>query len=134
MRAGRVGPPEILRVPLRQGAGQFHSVHAGHVVIRKHQIGPPSFIHRLQGLSKYDALTDKLTTPTMINYTSMYGKTCGSTTDDYANKWLWAFRRQQSNDRENHPAAVKSLETAISSADGAYAVVYEHVDNNTHFL
>lgn len=81
--------------------------------------------------SKYDALTDKLTTPTMINYTSMYGKTCGSTTDDYANKWLWAFRRQQSNDRENHPAAVKSLETAISSADGAYAVVYERVDNDT---
>ena len=80
--------------------------------------------------SKYDALTDKLTTPTMINYTSMYGKTCGSTTDDYANKWLWAFRRQQSNDRENHPAAVKSLETAISSADGAYAVVYERVDND----
>jgi hypothetical protein len=61
----------------------------------------------------------------------MYGKTCGSTTDDYANKWLWAFRRQQSNDRENHPAAVKSLETAISSADGAYAVVYERVDNDT---
>ena len=61
----------------------------------------------------------------------MYGKTCGSTTDDYANKWLWAFRRQQSNDRENHPAAVKSLETAISSADGAYAVVYESVDNDT---
>lgn len=81
--------------------------------------------------SKYDALTDKLTTPTMINYTSMYGKTCGSTTDDYANKWLWAFRRQQSNDRENHPAAIKSLETAISSADGAYAVVYERVDNDT---
>lgn len=81
--------------------------------------------------SKYDTLTDKLTTPTMINYTSMYGKTCGSTTDDYANKWLWAFRRQQSNDRENHPAAVKSLETAISSADGAYAVVYERVDNDT---
>ena len=81
--------------------------------------------------SKYDALTDKLTTPTMINYTSMYGKTCGSTTDDYANKWLWAFRRQQSNDRENHPAAVKSLETAISSTDGAYAVVYERVDNDT---
>lgn len=81
--------------------------------------------------SKYDTLTDKLTTPTMINYTSMYGKTCGSTTDDYANKWLWAFRRQQSNDRENHPAAVKSLETAISSADGAYAVVYESVDNDT---
>lgn len=81
--------------------------------------------------SKYDALTDKLTTPTMINYTSMYGKTCGSTTNDYANKWLWAFRRQQSNDRENHPAAVKSLETAISSADGAYAVVYERVDNDT---
>ena len=81
--------------------------------------------------SKYDALPDKLTTPTMINYTSMYGKTCGSTTDDYANKWLWAFRRQQSNDRENHPAAVKSLETAISSADGAYAVVYERVDNDT---
>ena len=81
--------------------------------------------------SKYDALTDKLTTPTMINYTSMYGKTCGSTTDNYANKWLWAFRRQQSNDRENHPAAVKSLETAISSTDGAYAVVYERVDNDT---
>ena len=81
--------------------------------------------------SKYDALTDKLTTPTMINYTSMYGETCGSTTDDYANKWLWAFRRQQSNDRENHPAAVKSLETAISSTDGAYAVVYERVDNDT---
>lgn len=81
--------------------------------------------------SKYDTLTDKLTTPTMINYTSMYGKTCGSTTDDYANKWLWAFRRQQSNDRENHPAAVKSLETAISSADGAYAVVYERIDNDT---
>lgn len=80
--------------------------------------------------SKYDALTDKLTTPTMINYTSMYGKTCGSTTDDYANKWLWAFRRQQANNRENHPAAVKSLETAISSSDGAYAVVYERVDND----
>lgn len=80
--------------------------------------------------SKYDALTDKLTTPTMINYTSMYGKTCGSTTDDYANKWLWAFRRQQANNRENHTAAVKSLETAISSSDGAYAVVYERVDND----
>ncbi len=80
--------------------------------------------------SKYDTLTDKLTTPTMINYTSMYGKTCGSTTDDYANKWLWAFRRQQANNRENHPAAVKSLETAISSSDGAYAVVYERVDND----
>ena len=49
-----------LRVPLRQGAGQFHPVHAGHVVIRKHQIGPPPFIHRLQGLPAPAEGTDRV--------------------------------------------------------------------------
>jgi hypothetical protein len=67
----------------------------------------------------------------MINHvTNSKGKVCGSPYDDYARKWRYAFRRQQYNNRENHHAAFKSLEKAFSSPDGAYAVVYEQVNNS----
>ena len=79
--------------------------------------------------SKYDDLVGQITTSTMINnVTNSKGKVCGSTTDDYAQKWLESFRRQQYNIHEYHPEAVKSLESAMSSPDGAYAVTYEQVD------
>ena len=89
---------------------------------------------KVSAISKYDDLIDKITTSTMINHvTNPKGKVCGSPDDDYARKWQYAFRRQQYNNREDHPAAVKSLEKAISSPDGAYAIAYEQVnyDNGT---
>ena len=86
---------------------------------------------KVSAVSKYDDLIDKITTSTMINHvTNSKGKVCGSPYDDYARKWRYAFRRQQYNNRENHHAAFKSLEKAFSSPDGAYAVVYEQVNNS----
>ncbi len=82
-------------------------------------------------LSDYDDLTAKVTTPTLINYIdNYYGKSCGSTTDNYTEKWLYTFKRQESNNRSYHADAVASLEAAISSPDGAYAVVYGQKNNH----
>ncbi len=82
-------------------------------------------------LSDYNDLVDKATTPTLINYIdNYYGKSCGSETDDYAKKWIQAFKRQASNNRNYHSDAVASLERAISSPDGAYAVVYEQKNDH----
>lgn len=82
-------------------------------------------------LSDYDDLVGKVTTSTLVNYIdNYYGKSCGSTTDDYAERWLYAFRQQHYNNRSYHADAVTSLETAISSPDGAYAVTYEQKNNH----
>ena len=48
-----------------------------------------------EAASEYDDLVDKITTKTMINHVQdYYGKSCGSPTDDYAYKWLYAFNQK----------------------------------------
>lgn len=79
--------------------------------------------------SEYDDLVDKITTKTMINHVQdYYGKSCGSPTDDYAYKWLYAFNQKHyfmgPYDDKQHAEAVRSLQKAMTSKDGAYAVVY----------
>jgi len=82
-------------------------------------------------LSSYDDLVTNVTTSTLINHIdNYYGLSCGSTTDDYAERWLYEFKRQDYNHRSYHAAAVASLQTAISSPDGAYAVAYEQKNNH----
>lgn len=85
--------------------------------------------HTSRGASGYDDLIDKITTKTMINHFQDYhGKSCGSPTDDYAPKWLYTFQQKhyfaRPNDDEQHDEAVRSLRRAMSSENGAYAVVY----------
>ena len=83
--------------------------------------------------SEYDYIIDKVSTKTLIHHIDNYsGKTCGSPDDDYAKKWLFAFKQKRyySGDPKDHQAAVESLERAMSSPKGAYAVVYEQ--NNKH--
>ncbi|MDO5343447.1 MAG: SGNH/GDSL hydrolase family protein [Candidatus Saccharibacteria bacterium] len=81
--------------------------------------------------SEYDDLVEKVTTKTLIHHIdNYYGKSCGSPTEDYAERWLHQFKRQKENDRENHPAAVASLMKAINSPKGAYAVMYDQ--RNAH--
>ena len=83
--------------------------------------------------SGYDDIINKVSTKTLIHHIDNYsGKTCGSPDDDYAKKWLFAFKQKRyySGDPKDHQAAVESLERAISSPKGAYAVVYEQ--NNKH--
>lgn len=84
--------------------------------------------------SGYDSLVKDISTSAMVNNVAdSKGKTCGSPNDDYAKSWRYAFRRQQYNDRAYHSAAVKSLETAINSPDGAYLVAYNQAtDKNGH--
>lgn len=83
--------------------------------------------------SEYDDIINKVSTKTLIHHIDNYsGKTCGSPDDDYAKKWLFAFKQKryyQGNPRD-HQAAVESLERAMSSPKGAYAVIYEQ--NNKH--
>ena len=78
--------------------------------------------------STYDDLVGKVSTKTMTNYLKIRGKECGSLADDYANRWLYAFKRQEYNNQANHEDAVRSLETAMKSEDGAYAVFYERTE------
>ena len=83
--------------------------------------------------SEYDDIINKVSTKTLIHHIDNYhGKTCGSPDDDYAKKWLFAFKQKRyySGDPKDHQAAVESLERAMSSPKGAYAVVYEQ--NNKH--
>lgn len=81
--------------------------------------------------SEYDDLVNKITTNTLINYVdNYYNKTCGSQTEDYAKRWLHQFKRQKANDRNYHSDAVDSLNRAISSTSGAYAVIYEQKNNH----
>ena len=83
--------------------------------------------------SGYDDIINKVSTKTLIHHIDNYsGKTCGSPDDDYAKKWLFAFKQKRyySGDPKDHQAAVESLERAMSSPKGAYAVVYEQ--NNKH--
>ena len=83
--------------------------------------------------SEYDDIIDKVSTKTLIHHIDNYsGKTCGSPDDDYAKKWLFAFKQKRyySGDPKDHQAAVESLERAMSSPKGAYAVIYEQ--NNKH--
>jgi len=89
--------------------------------------------------SEYDDIIDKVSTKTLIHHIDNYhGKTCGSPDDDYAKKWLFAFKQKRyySGDPKDHQAAVESLERAISSPKGAYAVVYEQnkKHNGTAYL
>ena len=82
-----------------------------------------------EAASEYDDLVDKITTKTMINHVQdYYGKSCGSPTDDYAYKWLYAFNQKHyfmgPYDDRQHAEAVRSLQKAMTSKDGAYAVVY----------
>lgn len=84
--------------------------------------------------SDYDDIINKISTKTLIHQIDNYsGKTCGSPDDDYAKKWLFAFKQKRyySGDPKDHQAAVESLERAISSPKGAYAVVYEQNKNIT---
>jgi hypothetical protein len=82
-------------------------------------------------LSSYDDLVGKVTTSTLVNYIdNYYGKSCGSATDDYAERWLYEFKRDDSFQASYHSAAVASLQAAISSPDGAYAVMYEQKNNH----
>ena len=81
--------------------------------------------------SAYDDIVSKTTTSTLINHIdNYYGKSCGSASDDYAERWLYEFKRQNYSHLSYHPAAVASLQTAISSPDGAYAVTYEQKNNH----
>ena len=83
--------------------------------------------------SGYDDIINKVSTKTLIHHIDNYsGKTCGSPDDDYAKKWLFAFKQKRyySGDPKDHQAAVESLERAMSSPKGAYAVIYEQ--NNKH--
>ena len=83
--------------------------------------------------SEYDDIIDKVSTKTLIHHIDNYsGKTCGSPDDDYAKKWLFAFKQKRyyQGDPKDHQAAVESLERAMSSPKGAYAVIYEQ--NNKH--
>lgn len=83
--------------------------------------------------SEYDDLVEKVTTKTLINYVDNYhGKTCGSPTDDYAKKWFYSFKRQKSFANPHHPEAVASLEKAINSPAGAYAVIYTQKNNHNN--
>lgn len=89
--------------------------------------------------SEYDDIIDKVSTKTLIHHIDNYsGKTCGSPDDDYAKKWLFAFKQKRyySGDPKDHQAAVESLERAMSSPKGAYAVVYEQnkKHNGTAYL
>lgn len=83
--------------------------------------------------SEYDDIINKVSTKTLIHHIDNYsGKTCGSPDDDYAKKWLFAFKQKRyyQGDPKDHQAAVESLERAMSSPKGAYAIVYEQ--NNKH--
>lgn len=83
--------------------------------------------------SEYDDIINKVSTKTLIHHIDNYsGKTCGSPDDDYAKKWLFAFKQKRyySGDPKDHQAAVESLERAMSSPKGAYVVIYEQ--NNKH--
>ncbi len=83
--------------------------------------------------SEYDDIISKVSTKTLIHHIDNYsGKTCGSPDDDYAKKWLFAFKQKRyyQGDPKDHQAAVESLERAMSSPKGAYAVIYEQ--NNKH--
>lgn len=83
--------------------------------------------------SEYDDIINKVSTKTLIHHIDNYsGKTCGSPDDDYAKKWLFAFKQKRyyQGDPRDHQAAVESLERAMSSPKGAYAVIYEQ--NNKH--
>jgi len=83
--------------------------------------------------SGYDDIINKVSTKTLIHHIDNYhGKTCGGPNDDYAKKWLFSFKQKRyySGDPKDHQAAVESLERAMSSPKGAYAVVYEQ--NNKH--
>ena len=83
--------------------------------------------------SEYDDLVEKVTTKTLINYVDNYhGKTCGSPTDDYAKKWFYSFKRQKSFANPHHLEAVASLEKAINSPAGAYAVIYTQKNNHNN--
>ena len=83
--------------------------------------------------SGYDDLVEKVTTKTLINYVDNYhGKTCGSPTDDYAKKWFYSFKRQKSFANPHHSEAVASLEKAINSPAGAYAVIYTQKNNHNN--
>ena len=89
--------------------------------------------------SEYDDIINKVSTKTLIHHIDNYhGKTCGSPDDDYAKKWLFAFKQKRyySGDPKDHQAAVESLERAMSSPKGAYAVVYEQnkKHNGTAYL
>ena len=89
--------------------------------------------------SEYDDIINKVSTKTLIHHIDNYhGKTCGSPDDDYAKKWLFAFKQKRyySGDPRDHQAAVESLERAMSSPKGAYAVVYEQnkKHNGTAYL
>lgn len=89
--------------------------------------------------SEYDDIIDKVSTKTLIHHIDNYhGKTCGSPNDDYAKKWLFSFKQKRyySGDPKDHQAAVESLERAMSSPKGAYAVIYEqnNKDNGTAYL
>ena len=109
---------------------RFVSISAGIIIVFIFILLPT----KVSAISKYDDLIDKITTSTMINHiTNPKGKVCGSPDDNYARRWQYAFRRQQYNYRDYHSDAMRSLETAISSPDGAYAVAYEQVtdDNGT---
>ncbi len=86
-----------------------------------------------EAASEYDDIINKVSTKTLIHHIDNYsGKTCGSPDDDYAKKWLFAFKQKRyySGDPKDHQAAVESLERAMSSPKGAYAVIYEQ--NNKH--
>ena len=94
---------------------------------------------RLGWLSEYDDIINKVSTKTLIHHIDNYhGKTCGSPDDDYAKKWLFAFKQKRyySGDPRDHQAAVESLERAMSLPKGAYAVVYEQnkKHNGTAYL
>ena len=83
--------------------------------------------------SEYDDIINKVSTKTLIHHIDNYsGKTCGSPDDDYAKKWLFAFKQKRyySGDPRDHQAAVESLERAMSLPKGAYTVIYEQ--NNKH--
>ena len=89
--------------------------------------------------SEYDDIINKVSTKTLIHHIDNYhGKTCGSPDDDYAKKWLFAFKQKRyySGDPRDHQAAVESLERAMSLPKGAYAVVYEQnkKHNGTAYL
>ena len=78
--------------------------------------------------SEYDDIINKVSTKTLIHHIDNYsGKTCGSPDDDYAKKWLFAFKQKRYylGNPKDHQVAVESLERAMSSPKSAYAVVYE---------
>ena len=84
--------------------------------------------------SEYDDIINKVSTKTLIHHIDNYhGKTCGSPDDDYAKKWLFAFKQKRyySGDPRDHQAAVESLERAMSSPKGASRLFMSRIKNIT---